>query len=99
MNQKEYLLTCFIEELLEVGHAISKTMRFGLNDAPNPDVMDNETYIKYEFAQVTAIIEMLKEMEGIDIYDLEDIDEVIEEKREKVLQFMEYSKERGCLNV
>lgn len=96
MNRKEYLLTCLSEECAEVQKIVAKIQRFGLKDIDpsKPDLETNEIKLVQEMNDVTAVMQMVAlefKLQGWPDY----IDTV--SKKVKVEKFMEYSKEKGCL--
>ena len=97
MNINEYLLVCLSEEAVEVSHAVSKALRFGLESKNlNSDTCNRRDIVK-EFNDVIAIIELLEEA-GISLPDIYSR-EHIEAKKNKIKQFMIYSEDSGCLRL
>ncbi len=95
MNKTEHLLTCLAEECAEIQQAVTKSLRFGLDDGyPCKTKTTNAEDIAKECIDVIAIIEMLED-EGI-IKKIGTI-QAIEQKKVKVKHYMEYAKERGTL--
>lgn len=93
MNQHEHLLTCLAEECAEVGQAVGKALRFGLNDKGPSHVLTNAEYIARELGDVLALVEMLQEHGLIPALDGMHIGC----KKAKVKHFMEYAEQRGTL--
>jgi NTP pyrophosphatase (non-canonical NTP hydrolase) len=92
MNKVEHLLTCLVEECAEVQQAVTKALRFGLDDdfketTPKQDIIR-------ECIEVIAVIKLLEE-EGI--IELTGVITAIEQKKAKIRHYMEYAKERGTL--
>jgi len=86
-----------MEELSEAQHAVSKCLRFGLDDVK--DGVMNVDYLTQELTDISAIIDLIED--GGDIIDsmsTEEWDKAVIEKKEKVQKYMKYSKDRGCLD-
>jgi hypothetical protein len=98
MNKQEYLLVCLQEECAEVIHAVSKALRFGLEDVK--DDVSNINYIRQELVDLQAVMDMLEEA-GVclDDADNDEWHRLMKEKQMKVKKYMKYSKEKGCLTV
>lgn len=92
MNKTEYLLTCLTEECAEIQQATTKALRFGLND-DYKEITPSDAIV-LECNDLLAVVELLVE-EGA----IKDIGqrEAINKKKEKLLKFMEYSRERNLL--
>jgi NTP pyrophosphatase (non-canonical NTP hydrolase) len=96
MNKTEHLLTCLIEECAEVQKAAAKALRFGLDDHhPDLPALTNADEIAHEFVDMLAIIEMLRDENIIPALKLE---QTTQAKKDKVLKYMAYAKERGTLS-
>jgi len=95
MDKKQYLLVCLLEELSEVQKAVSKAIRFGLDDVYEGGT--NLDYIREELADVHTIKNLLLD-DGVNLF-LDDPAFTMwcDEKERKLKLWMEYSKERGCL--
>lgn len=92
MNKTEHLLTCLAEECAEVQQAVTKALRFGLDDnfketTPAQDIVR-------ECIEVIAVIKLLEEEGLIEIIGAL---EAIEQKKAKIRHYMQYAKERGTL--
>lgn len=94
MNKFQYLLICLSEECAEVQKAISKALRFGLNDFKPGVYINNSDNLKDEVVDIYAIIELLEEKHGFKIIPYR---KQIESKKKKVKKYMEYSKKIGIL--
>lgn len=94
MTQIEYLLTSLSEECAEVIQAVSKALRFGLDDLYKKKGTTPREDILNEVIDVAAILEMLIEL---GVFPQEYIDEKVNAKQDKVRKYMEYAKERGTL--
>ncbi len=94
LDNTSYLLVCAMEECAEVQQSISKTLRFGLEDFYK-EAPTNQERIALEWIDLIAIMEELISA-GVLILP-NNADELIQRKKGKIAQFMEYSKERGML--
>ena len=95
MNRTEHLITCLIEECAEIQKAAAKALRFGLDDHhPDEPNFTNADSIAHEYIDLLAIIEMLGD-ENI-IPQLK-TPLLTQPKKDKVIKFMEYAKERGTI--
>lgn len=96
MNTKEHLLTCLAEECAEIQQAVSKALRFGLDDgAPWADTT-NAQDIESEYVELVAVIDLCRE-HGI-IVQPGDSKEMYDAKRDRVKKYMLYARERGALS-
>lgn len=95
MNIREHLLVCLSEEAAEVIQAVSKALRFGINDRnPTlPDAISNGGNILKEVAELLAVVEMLQE-EGALGPSLCDVTEV---KKRRVKEWAWYAIGKGSL--
>jgi hypothetical protein len=95
LNMQEHLLTILGEEGAEVSQAVSKIMRFGLNDINPKTNRTNYEALVTELNDVAAILEMLSEvgMSFPGLYDRAEMDA----KKARVRNMMEYSYSRGRL--
>lgn len=94
MTPSEHLLTCLIEECSEVIKAVTKAQRFGLLDS-YPGYAEGRTNveeIRRELHDVMAVIEMIHG----EVWDMMPFDRtLIDQKKAKVLRFMQRSKGNG----
>lgn len=61
MTRAEYLLVCLLEELGEAAQAVSKALRFRLdNYHPDDPTTDNADLISHELNDVIAVAQMLQ---------------------------------------
>jgi len=95
MNKEEHLLVCLAEECAEVQQAISKALRFGLDDGYPNSTTTNADDILDEIKDVIAIVEMLEEYKVIN--RTASIERAIKKKKEKVTRYMEHAKFTGAL--
>ena len=95
MDKTEHLLTCLAEECAEIQQAVTKALRFGVDDGHPEKSTTNAQDIAKECVDIVAVIEMLED-EGI----LEKVGTMraLNEKKIKVLHYMEYAKQRGTLS-
>lgn len=94
MNKTEHLLTCLIEECSEVQKEATKALRFGLNDSWKGKNTPVENLV-LELYDILGVINML-EKEGIIPHIYFD-SEKVEEKRRRILHYMEYAITTGAL--
>lgn len=100
MTRKEHLLVIAMEECDEVSQRISKALRFSLQEIQPGQELNNAQRIQQEFTDLYAVMLMLHE-EGIlptcsSGHPLIRMDWAYK-KRDKVNQFLEYSKANGTL--
>ena len=90
MDKIDNLLVCLNEECAEVQQAVSKALRFGLDNFYLDENKTNADDIIAECNDIIAVIEMLQE------YNIVKIDrELVERKKRKVESFIEVSKRCG----
>lgn len=90
MTKVEYLLICLIEECAEIQHAVSKAIRFGLEDInPHTDTTNIDN-INNELGDLLTVIGTLREEINIHA-NYNGI------KMEKTLGFIEYSIRKGLI--
>jgi hypothetical protein len=94
MNERELLLQCLAEEGTEIAHAVSKCLRFGMDDEfeGRPP---NHVRLKQEINDLVATLLILRE-KGILPKRLIDINLVVAKKK-KLLSMIEYSRSVGVL--
>ena len=93
MNRSEHLLTILGEECAEIAQRASKALRFGLDEVQPGKDLTNEQRIWKEMSDLAAVAEMLIALRGSGGLDRRDI----EAKKEKVEEFLAYSKQCGTL--
>lgn len=94
MTRLELLLLQLSEECDETGQRASKAIRFSLNEIQKGQTKTNAERIIYEFNDIFAVMEVLKEEGAIDrIIDRD----MIEEKKIKIEKWLQHSKEQGVL--
>jgi hypothetical protein len=94
MNTTEHLLICLAEECAEVQQAVSKALRFGLDDGYPDSGATNAQDITRELTDLMAVVELLEE-EGV--LEWPHSPEARETKKAKIRKFMEYARDRGAL--
>ncbi len=96
MNKTEHLLTCLVEECAEIQKEAAKALRFGLDDHAPDTENTNAERIAVEYVDLIAIMEMLEEENIIPAHRTP---ERIQAKKDKVLRYMEYARQRGTLDT
>ena len=86
------------EECVEVSKEVSKALRFGPEDyyPGDPDKQSNADKISIEFIEAITLRNMLVEAGVLTIPV--DAGEIAEAKRERVLKYLEYSRELGMVD-
>lgn len=95
MNRIEHLLTILSEECVETAQRASKAMRFGLDEIQPGQPLTNEERMWFEFADLTAAVEMVMEERGSSLP--ESFWEHVAAKKAKVEKFLLYSAQCGTL--
>lgn len=99
MDITNYLLVCLMEESAEIAQAAAKSIRFGLDDSHPERVGEtNEDDLLEELYQCIAVVEMLQENKNLKTLTNEEIQYIKNKKKEKMIKYMSYSKEKGQLN-
>ena len=99
MTKIENYYVVAMEECSEIQKAISKSMRFGLNDHhPNNPNSTNKYEILEEYYQLQAVIEWLKQFGGLDDLSKEEVGRIKVDKLKKVNKFMQYSLSSGFVH-
>jgi hypothetical protein len=98
MTLEEQLLVILAEECAEVQKAITKALRFGLDDSwRDCEFTDSpRNMIQWELSDIMAVSELLAQI-GTLSYPITDGD-LIEAKKIKVRKFLEYSRQHGRLS-
>lgn len=97
MNKKEYLLTLLIEECAEVQKLCTKAQRFGLEDTEPTDHISNAENIVHELCDIAASVSLLVQDGHLTFPELGKVNEMIEAKKVRTQQWMQYSRNRGNL--
>lgn len=96
MTRQEHLLVIVMEEASEVAKAAAKALRFGLqNRSTDPSMRTNAEAIEAEMMDLRAVIGMLETAKAL-APPLEGR-RLMNAKVEKVLKYLEVSKEKGTL--
>ena len=93
MTRTEHLLVCLAEEAAEIQQAVSKALRFGLQDGYPDTDRTNARDIMLEWCDLSAIITMLQ-YDNVLPRDIHQRNHYIA-KREKVEKYLEYAKSQG----
>lgn len=96
MNKIEHLLTCLIEECLEVGKEATKAQRFGLTGCSPSDLSQetNTSRLVREMHEVIAVFEWLQDLH---VLPLGDKYGDINRKQAKLEAMIEIAIQRGNL--
>ena len=98
MTITENLLITASEECAEVQQAISKALRFGLNNHhPNRPDDTNALDIMHEYYQLQAIIEHLQQDGKLPVFDEFDIKTIKYNKLNNIQEYQRISAKEGCL--
>lgn len=98
MNRVEYLLSKLAEECNEAAQRCMKAQQFGPNQVQIGQNMTNVERVTYELNDVYAMVDMLRAELGQVNRDFGARSaKLIDEKREKVSQYMELSRKFGAL--
>lgn len=93
MTHDEHLLTILSEECQEVAQRVSKALRFGLDEIQPGQPLTNAERITEEVCDLLAMIELCQAHALIP----GERRARIEQKKAKVQQFLQYSRECGTL--
>lgn len=93
MNKTEYLLICLAEECAEVQHAITKSLKFGLDNWHPTHGTFNRELVAKELEDLLAVMVMLQE-EGC-VREL--TQSAMAGKTQRVKEYMNCSRESGVL--
>ena len=94
MNRREYLLTKLVEECLEVAQRATKALTFGVDEVQPGQNLTNFERLNGEWNDLLATAELLTEEVDLELW--RDVS-LVRAKREKILKFMAYSRQQGCL--
>lgn len=98
MGYKDYILSCIGEECGEIQQVVGKTFRFGLDDINPKTGASNEEELFKEIHDLIAVYEMFLNSKDSVFGDSFQISrKMINEKKSKVLKYMEYSKKKNRL--
>lgn len=94
MTETQYLLQCLQEECDEVGQRCSKAIRFTLGEVQPGQNLTNAQRIDEEMTDLVGVLELLHDRGLLsNQFDLAKI----QAKKDKVMRYMAYSRERGTL--
>lgn len=99
MTQIEYLLITLMKECDEVSQRCSKALRFGLHEVQPEQPLDNEVRIMEEICDFRGVVRYLQEL-GVfrKLLDMKWVNARARAKIEKLVKYMEYSKQRGIID-
>ena len=99
MNRAEHMMTTAAEEAMEVGHRITKAMRFGVHEVQPGQDLTNAERVLEEFYDLFAML-LLMSTEGVMPLDgmIPDASRLMR-KREKFERFLAISAEQGTLTA
>lgn len=98
MNRNEHLLTILAEEGVEVAQRCTKALRFGINETQPGQDQNNAERLRGEFIDLLTIYRMCVDA-GL-VEPVTEADEpAMEEKRQKVERFLDYSRTMGTLDA
>lgn len=95
MTKTEILLTILGEECNETAQRVSKAIRFTLDEVQDGQDLTNAQRIVYEFNDIVAVMEILKE-DGI--FDKVIDTDAINKKKEKIKKYLNYSISLGTIS-
>lgn len=99
MNRAEHMMTTAAEEAMEVGHRITKAMRFGTHEVQPGQELTNAQRVMDEFHDLLAML-LLLSTEGVMPLDgLIPHPSRLMRKREKFERFLAISAEQGTLTA
>ncbi|WP_172373286.1 hypothetical protein [Mesorhizobium sp. NZP2234] len=97
MTRREHLLSCLAEEGAEIGHRVSKALRFGLGEVQPGQSLTNAERIAEECVDLQAVFDMLA-AEGIfPLMTAAELDAGKEAKRLRVEKYMLLARQVGAL--
>lgn len=94
MSEEEYLIQCLGEEALEIAHRVSKIQRFGINER-QPGEADNRARLVQEINDFFGALDLAL-ARGVSFPGLRN-PEAITNKKFKILNFLEYSRQLGIV--
>ncbi len=95
MKITDHLLVCLSEECSELAQRATKAIRFGIDEVQKDQAWSNSDRIILEFNDILAVAELLEE-EGALSAPLR-VQGLIDQKKEKLRRWMEYSHAQGTL--
>jgi len=94
MTRQDHLLVILAEECAEVIQAVSKALRFGLQDGYPDTERTNSTDITRELAHILAMHQLLADDNSIGYINVQ----AILDKQTKVEEYLKYSEKQDRLN-
>lgn len=91
MTRNQYLLLKLSEECSEVAQRCSKQIQFGKDEIQKGQELTNQKRLHSELVDLTAIIQLLNE--AGEITPIPNLEELIEQKKEKIKKYLRYSQE------
>lgn len=98
MNAEENLLIMLSEECLEIQKAVSKSLRFGLNNHHLTQISSNSEEVLTEYYKLTAMIELLQEREILPQFGQNGVVAIKRDKVSLVKQHLGLSRDLGIVN-
>lgn len=99
MTKDEQLLVIAMEECAEIQQAISKALRFGMdNYHPSSPEITNGKAIWTEISQFNAVIQILIDNGILPTITTKEMDEMMEEKTRKVNKYIKLSQKLGLVS-
>ena len=99
MNRLEHLLTIVAEEGAEVSQRATKAARFGIFEVQPGQTQSNFHRLRLEVADLFAALELVAVEIGYNWDALHPSGSMILAKKEKVEEFLKYSKSVGTLDI
>ena len=100
LSPTENLIVVAMEECNEIGQELSKVLRFGPDDHHPYDkpFLTNGHRVMKEYYQLQAVISLLQEDNVLPILTLEEQNEIMAEKVNKVKHWSDYSRKKGIID-
>lgn len=98
MKYEEHLMTIAAEEAMEVGHRVTKAMRFGVSEVQAGQSLTNGERIIEELHDLYAMIDWLVEEGLLPDVPLVPDNRVMGAKRAKVEKYLGISRDQGTLD-
>lgn len=98
MTKTENLLVTLMEECAELQQAVSKALRFGMDNChPAQPEKSNEHEIMVEYYQLVAVMELLNSNNILRSFSIADEELVKASKKLNVERYQRVSKNIGCV--
>lgn len=98
MKEEENLLITVSEECAEIQQAVSKSLRFGLDNHHPTRMKSNAEEVLIEYYQLSAMIELLQENNTLPRFGTNNIAAIKREKVNTVKKYLGLSKDLGIVN-